>query len=77
MFKKIGFGIIGILFLGVYGAIASKVFSGSDQQIHYAQNELMFGSYTLLGGFIFMTIILLIVCNYLIDLLFKRKHKKE
>jgi hypothetical protein len=57
-------------------AIASKVFSGSDQQIYYAQNELMFGSYTLLGGFIFMTIILLIVCNYLIDLLFKSKHKK-
>jgi hypothetical protein len=73
MFKKICFGIIGIFFLGVYGAISSKIFSGSDQTIYYAQNELMFGSYTLLGSFIFMTIILLIVCNYLIDLLFKNK----
>jgi hypothetical protein len=76
MFKKIGLFIIGILFLGVYGAISSKVFSDSEQQIHHAQNELMFGNYTLLGGFKFMTIILLIVCNYLIDILFKNKKKK-
>lgn len=75
MIKNIGLCIIGIVFLGIYGAIASKVFSVSDQQIHYVQNELMFGSYTLLGSFIFMTIILLIVCNYLIDLLAKKNKK--
>jgi len=67
---------MGILFLGTYIPISLKVFSGSDQTIHYAQNEIMFGSYTLIGAFIFMTIILLIVCNYIIDLLFKKKNKK-
>ncbi len=76
MIKKIGLFIVGMLFLGIYISISLKVFSGSEQSIHYAQNELMFGSYTLIGAFIFMTIILLIVCNYLIDLLFKTKNKK-
>jgi hypothetical protein len=73
MVKKIGFFLMGLLFLGIYIPLSIKVFSGSDQNIYYAQNELMVGSYTLVGAFIFMTIILLIVCNYLIDLVFKNK----
>ena len=73
MIKKIGLSIITILFLGVYISISIKIFSGSDPQIHYVQNELMFGSSTLLGAFIFMTIISLIMCNYLINLMFKKK----
>ena len=76
MVKKLGLFIVGILFLGIYISVSLKVFTGSEQSIHYAQNELMFGSYTLIGAFIFMTIILLIVCNYIIDLLFKTKNKK-
>ena len=76
MIKKVGLFIIGVLFLGTYIPISLKVFSGSDQTIHYSQNELLFGSYTLIGAFIFMTIILLIVCNYIIDLLLKKKNQK-
>ena len=73
MIKKIGLTLIGVIFLTVYAGLAGKLFSGGDNTVYYAQNELMFGSYTLIGTFIFMTIILLIMCNYIIDLLFKKK----
>ncbi|KMT63986.1 hypothetical protein XM47_16915 [Catenovulum maritimum] len=76
MIKKIGFFIMGILFMGIYIPLSLKVFSGSEQNIHYAQNGLMFGSYTLIGSFIFMTILLLIICNYLIDKIFIKTSKK-
>ena len=75
MIKKIGFTIMGVLFLGIYISLALTLFSGSEQSIHYAKDEFMFGSYTLLGGFIFMTIILLLVCNYLIDLFFNKNEE--
>lgn len=65
---------MGIVFLGVYAAVCIKLFSDSDQEVYYVQNELMFGSDSLLGGFIFMTIIFLIACNYLIDMFYKKKN---
>ncbi len=70
MIKKIGLTIIGVMFLTIYAGLASKIFSDGDNTVHYDQNEFMFGSYTLIGSFISMTIILLIMCNYLIDVLF-------
>jgi len=73
MIKKIGFTIVGIMFLGVYISISIKLFSGSGSDVQYVKNELMFGSDTLLGGFIFMTLILLIICNKFIDSFFKNK----
>ena len=74
MIKIIGLAIIGIIFLGTYIGISIKIFSGSEQ-VSYVQNELMFGSISLLGGFIFMTIILLIICNYFINEFYKNRKK--
>ena len=76
MIKKIGLCVIGLLFFGTYIPLSLNIFFAPDQQIHYVKNELMFGSYTLLGAFIFMTIILLIVCNYFIDILLKKRNNK-
>jgi len=75
MIKIIGLTIIGIIFLGTYIGISIQVFSGSGQKVSYVQNELMFGSTSLLGGFIFMTIILLIICNYFINKFYKNRKK--
>lgn len=73
MFKKVGFFIIGVVFLGTYIATSLRVFSGSNRTIHYVQDEIMFGSVTLLGMFIFMSIILFIFGIYIIGLLFEKK----
>jgi hypothetical protein len=70
--KKIGFIIIGTVFIGIYIALAMKMFYGVNKVI-YIQNELMFGSVSLLGSFISMTLILMIVCNYLITKFFNKK----
>lgn len=74
MIKKVGLSLIGILFLGLYILVSDAIFSGSDN-ITYVKEEMMFGSMTLLGVFITMTIVLLIVCNYIIDNIFKKKKK--
>ncbi len=75
MIRKIGFAIVTIFFLGLYIVLALEVFSGNNSST-YSKNEFMFGSFSLLGSFIFMSIILMIVCNYLIDKHFKVKNKK-
>lgn len=77
MIKKIGLVLIGIVFIGVYAGICINLFTDSSKEAYYVQNELMFGSDSLLGGFIFMTLILLIVCNYLIDLFYKKGKNKN
>lgn len=75
LIKKLGFFIIGIFFLGLYASISVQVFSGKDIGVQYIQSEFMFGSVTLLGLFVTMTIILLIVCNYLVDKFIKNSKK--
>jgi uncharacterized membrane protein (GlpM family) len=72
MVKKAGFTVIGIFFLGIYIVLALKLFSGS-RGVDHVKNEIMFGSISLLGSFIFMSLILFIICYHFIDKLFKEK----
>lgn len=76
MVKIIGFIIIGIVLIGVYISIAMKMFYGINK-VAYIQDEIMFGSVSLLGIFITMTLVLLILCNYLITKFFKRKRSSN
>jgi hypothetical protein len=62
----IGLILMGIVFLGIYISISIKIFSGFGKEIHYVQNESMFGSVTLVisditirSGFIHQMVIAL------------------
>lgn len=71
---KIAFILItSLIFIGLYILVCLKIFYGNSQGIIYIQDEVSFGSVTFLGVFISMTIMLWIVCNYLIDAYTKRK----
>lgn len=72
MIKKIGYTLLGGLYIAIYIMLSIKIFSG-DGKLSYAKNEFMFGSMSLIGSFIFMTLILLVVCNFIIDKLYKQK----
>jgi purine-cytosine permease-like protein len=76
LIKKVGLTIITIVFLGIYIVLALEVFSGNNNST-YSKNEVIFGSSSILGGFIFMSIVLMIVCNYFIDKYVKSKNKKR
>ena len=64
-----------VLFFSVYIPLSMAIFMGAHQSIYYVQNEFMYGSYTLIGVFVFMTLILLIICNYLIDLIYNARER--
>ena len=79
MIKKIGIILIILVYLGVYISLFLKLFYSTDNSIEvfYTKDEIMFGSSTLIDSFIVMTIILLIYCNYFINLLLKKKSKVQ
>ncbi len=80
MLKKIGILIMVLLFLGVYFTVFSSLISSNisnTDDVYYTKNEFGFGSDSLLVFFIVMTIILLMYCNYFINLFIAYKNKKQ
>jgi hypothetical protein len=53
-----------------------KTFAGSESGVIYVKSEFSFGSMTLIGSFLVMTILVFILGNYLIDSVVKRLNKK-
>lgn len=76
MYKKVGWSLIAVVYLGLYIMVADAMFFGGVSTSGYVKSELMFGSVSILGAFITMTIILLVVCNYAIDFYYRDKNNK-
>ena len=76
MIKTIGLWVIGIVFFTTYIGIGLKLFAGSESGVIYVKSEFSFGSMTLIGSFLVMTILVFILGNYLIDSVVKRLNKK-
>lgn len=75
MMKKMGLAIMGVLFLGLYALLSLLLFAGENGAIYYLRDGLAFGSMTLLGSFVAMTVILLVLGDALLSKLSQRGQK--